>query len=278
MELLGQLFTIIFTNPLTNLLVAFYKVLILAQVPYALGFSIVLVTASIKLILYPFMSQQIKSSAKMQQLAPHMNAIKEKHKNDKQLQQAEMMKLYKEHNINPATGCLPMLIQFPILIALYRVLESVVSVHSADVITKVNKAAYFSFLHLDKAWQTTFFGIPLSQSPMKLFTHMPLIVLVPIITGLLQFVLAKMMIPEGVKKEAKNEEKKTDFQTAFQSQSLFIFPLFIGYLSFTFPFGLALYWNTYTIFGILQQYLLTGPGGMRPWFAKIGLHGSTKNS
>lgn len=266
-------FNIVFSNPITNLLVAFYKILVAVHIPYALGFAIILLTAFIKIILYPFMSSQIKSSAKMQQLQPHIATLKEKHKNDKQKQQVEMMKLYKEHNINPATGCLPMLIQFPILIALYHVLIDIVSAKSsAAAIATVNKIIYFPFLRIDKAWEIGFLGIPLSQSPKQLFAHMPAIILVPIITGLLQFVLSKMMIPQKAP-SASAVPKKDDFQTAFQSQSMAIMPLFIGYLAFTFPFGLALYWNTYTIFGILQQYLLVGPGSLGPWLAKVGFHG-----
>jgi YidC/Oxa1 family membrane protein insertase len=70
--------------------------------------------------------------------------------------------------------------------------------------------------------------------------------------------------------------KDDDFQAAFQKQSLFIFPVMIGFFSFTLPVGLSLYWNTFTLFGILQQYLLVGPGGAAPWFKKLNLYGREK--
>ena len=178
------------------------------------------------------------------------------------------MKLYKDHNINPASGCVPVLVQFPILIALYHSLTKVVSLNSPDAIAKVNDTLYFSFLHLDRAWDPTFFGISLAQSPSSLFASTPLIILAPLLTAVLQFFLSKMMMPAVATKA-----KKDDFQSAIMTQSMYIFPLMIGYFSFSLPFGLSLYWNTFTLFGILQQYLLVGFGGLTPWIAKIKNNG-----
>ena len=76
------------------------------------------------------------------------------------------------------------------------------------------------------------------------------------------------MIPQNKDKDKNlslvkaGEKKKDDFATVFQSQSLYIFPVMIGFFSYTFPLGLSLYWNTFTIFGIIQQYLISGWGGL----------------
>lgn len=263
-----EFFNTLFTIPLTNILVAFYQLMVFLHVPYAVGFAVILMTAFIRILLFPLMSAQIRSSKKMQDVAPQLNDIKEKYKDDRTRQQQEMMKLYKENNINPASGCLPVLIQFPIMIALYHSLTQVVSLNSADAIAKVNDTLYFSFLHINKAWDPTFFGITLAQSPASLLESTPLIILAPLITGILQFFLSKMMMPATTVKK-----KKDDFQTAIQTQSMFIFPLMIGWFSYSLPFGLTLYWNTFTIFGILQQYLLVGFGGLTPWIQKIKNHG-----
>ena len=68
----------------------------------------------------------------------------------------------------------------------------------------------------------------------------------------------------------KNEDKKKeDFASAFQTQSLYIFPVMIGFFSYNFPVGLSLYWNTFTIFGIIQQYKVSGLGGLKGWVKKI---------
>lgn len=267
-----ELFNTLFTYPLTNVLVALVKILDILHVPYSLGFSVIILTVLIKLVLYPLMSSQIKSSVKMQKLAPKLAQIKEKYKKDKQRQQVETMKLYQEQGINPAAGCLPLLIQFPILISLYHMLTSVVSANSIDAIEKVNNVLYFSFLRIENVWDASFFGIPLSLSPQKMFETTPLIILAPVLTGVFQFILSRMMIPMASEKD-KDKPKKDDLQSAIQTQSLFIFPVMIAWFSFTLPFGLTLYWNTFTFFGILQQYLLVGPGRLTPWFEKIGLHG-----
>lgn len=271
---LGSVFNIAILVPITNILVTIYHFLYLIHIPSALGFAIILLTVLIRVVLYPFVSAQIKSTAKMQKVAPHIASIKEKHKKDARKQQEETMKLYKEHGINPAGGCLPSLVQVPIIWGLYRVLETVVVANSLASIQKINNGLYsfLSFAHIDHVWDVNFFGLPLSASPSKLFTVMPLILLVPVITAVFQFILSKMMLPESTPGKAANKNA-ADFQTTFQSQSLFIFPIMIGFFSFSFPVGLSLYWNTFTIFGILQQYLLVGAGGLTPWIKKIKSNG-----
>lgn len=260
---MGEIFSLLFTNPITNVLVGFYKLLSIIGVPYALGFSIILLTAVIKLILWPFVSLQIKSAAKMQKMTPHMNEIKEKHKDDKKKQQEAIMMLYKEHGVNPAAGCLPLIIQIPVIWSLYGVLTNVVAITSIAAINKINAVLYFPFLHLTSVWDPTFLGFSLAASPATLLSVAPIALTVPLITGVLQFILSKMMLPEEMPKTQKD-----DFQSAFQKQSLFIFPIMIGFFSYSLPIGLSLYWNTFTVFGILQQYLLIGPGGTKNWITK----------
>jgi len=270
----GALFTILFINPITNLLVACYKLLFILGIPYALGFSIILLTIIIKLIIYPLASAQIKSAHKIQKISPHMAAIREKHKDDKKRQQEEMMKLYREHGVNPAAGCVPVLVQIPILWSLYSVLTNIVGVASLEAINKINSILYFDALKLTKLWDTHFFFLPLAGIPSQMFSSAPYIVFIPLVTGVLQFVLSKMMVPPSApkpkgKEKDKDKKKEEDFQTMFQTQSLFIFPVMIGFFSFSLPVGLSLYWNTFTLFGILQQYRLAGPGGLEPWIKQL---------
>jgi YidC/Oxa1 family membrane protein insertase len=272
-------FNILFANPTTNLLVIFFKLFESVGVPYAFGFSIIALTVAMRILLYPFMTQQIKSAHKMQKVAPHISALKEKYKGDSKKQQEEMMKIYREHGVNPAAGCLPLLIQIPITIGLYNALNHAVNIHSADALAGINKVLYFDYLKLQKVWDTAFFGLQLGDTPSKLMAQVPLIVLVPVLTGALQFILSKMMMPEEslVTPVSKAKEKKEDdFQSSFQKQSLLLFPAMIGFFSFTLPVGLSLYWNTFTIFGILQQYILIGPGAATPYFKKLKLHGRRK--
>src|SRR2546428_12229152 len=106
-------------HPLINLLVlADYFV-------HDFGLTVVIVTVAIRLALYPLFRAQVRSSRAMQELAPALNDIKKKYGNDRARLQQEQMKLYQERGINPAAGCLPMLIFFPVLFAMYSAFQQV---------------------------------------------------------------------------------------------------------------------------------------------------------
>lgn len=270
---MGDIFNIILVNPIINILVGVYKTLFFLHIPFALGFAIIILTIIIRFLIYPLMASQLKSSKKMQSLTPHLSRIKDKHKGDAKKLQAETMRLYKEHGVNPAAGCLPVLIQLPIIWALYSVLQKIVGLNPKVVVSEINKIVYFDFLKLDQPWDPSIFGLPLGQNPSHLISSIgPLILLIPFATGFFQFIQSKMMInkPEEPKGIVKNtEKKKEDFASAFQTQSLYIFPVMIGFFSYNFPVGLSLYWNTFTIFGIIQQYKISGLGGLKEWVKKI---------
>ncbi len=94
-----QIFDTILINPMLNILVVIYQLLTALHIPSALGFSIVLLTIVIRLLLFPFMHQSLKQQKKTQALTPHINKLKEKHKNDAKRQQSEIMALYKSEGI-----------------------------------------------------------------------------------------------------------------------------------------------------------------------------------
>ncbi|MDP2637629.1 MAG: YidC/Oxa1 family membrane protein insertase [Candidatus Levybacteria bacterium] len=273
---MGEIFNTILVNPIINTLVALYDVFSFLRFPYALGFAIIGLTVVIRFILYPFTTSQLKASLKMQKIAPHVSRLKEQYKGDSARIQKETLKLYKEHGVNPAAGCLPILIQMPIIWGLYSVLQRIVTYKSDVVVEEVNRVVYFDFLKLQDAWDPSFFGIPLGQMPSELMSTIgPLILLVPVATGVFQFILSKMMLPPkaavtAVVEKKKNIDKKDagDFASAFQTQAMYIFPVMIGFFSFSFPIGLSLYWNTFTIFGIIQQYKIAGLGGLDVWIKK----------
>lgn len=263
-------FDVFLVFPIINVLVAIYKLLLIAHIPYALGFSIIGLTVVIRLILYPLTSAQLNMSSKMQKVAPHLSKLKERHKGDAKRLQQETMKLYKEHGVNPAAGCLPIIIQLPLIWALYGVLQNVVSLNQNAIVAYINKIVYLDILKLSKPWDQSFFGLPLGEHPSSLISVVPLIVFLPLITALLQFIQSKMMMaPKSAVEQKGTEKKKDDFASAFQSQSLYIFPVMIGFFSYSLPVGLSLYWNTFTVFGILQQYKIQGLGGLKPWIERF---------
>ena len=258
-----DIFHLLFTQPITNILLGIYQILSSLGLPFALGFSIIILTIILRLALYPLMAAQIKSSKKMQELGPELKEIKDKYKKDRQKQQEMTMVLYKKYGINPAAGCLPALVQLPIILALYQVIFKIAGISSFNAfVEEISSVLYFDFLKLNGLWDTSFFGIPLAAKPQELLVSMPIVVILPILAGVTQLILSKMMMSKIMPAKVNGKE---DFQTSFMKQSLFIFPIMIGFFSFTLPVGLSLYWITFTVFGILQQYLQAGFGALTNW-------------
>jgi YidC/Oxa1 family membrane protein insertase len=258
-----------FIWPILNLLLVFHKIFEIIGIPGALGLSIIFLTILVRVILWPLTAQQLKSVKKMTDLRPRLEELKKRFGNDKQRLQREQMALYKEHGVNPASGCLPLILQIPIFIALYQVLLQVLQAGpGADFAQKINQIVYHPVLRPSGPLDPSFLGFNLGQKPADWHLGGPLLLLVPLVTGFLQFIQSKMLVaPKGQKAEAKIEEKKEkekqeELMTAIQSQMTYLMPGMIALFSYGFPLGLSLYWNIFTILGIIQQYLLSGPGGL----------------
>ena len=118
-----NIFNTVFVIPILNLLVVFYKLFLLIHLPGAFGFAIIALTIAIRLLFQPFFQKQIETAKKMQEIKPHLDNISAKHKDDKKQLQAEQLKLYQQHGINPTSGCLVMIIQLPVFIGLYNTLN-----------------------------------------------------------------------------------------------------------------------------------------------------------
>jgi YidC/Oxa1 family membrane protein insertase len=266
-----SLWATLLVNPIINLLVALYKLFEYFHIPGPLGFAVIGLTLIIRLILYPLMNAQLRSAKKMAKIKPHMDLLSTKHKDDKQALQQAQLALYKEHGVNPAAGCLPLLIQMPVLIALYGVFNQVLNNGNLHkVIEEINHVVYSQALKMTQL-DLNFFGINLGIKPAQFQTHGYLLLLVPIITAALQYWQTKLMMPipakvsEGTpavlkpinkktKELAKIEEKpKEDMAADMQKQMAIITPLMFGYFALQFPLGLALYWNVFGLFGIIQQ-------------------------
>lgn len=262
-------FDVFLTNPILNLLVAIYKVLQSMSVPGALGFAIIILTALIRLVLWPLTTSQLKSTQKMAALKPHLERIKAEHGHDKARHQQEVTRLYKEHGVNPLAGCLPLLLQIPVFIALYNVLLKIVAFGKEDFLATINSKLYTSSLYLDKIPDTSFVGLSLADKPSQWGQVGILILLVPVATGAFQFIQSKMMAPvaRATKELAKADQKPglEDSMAQVQSQMILIMPLMIAFFSYGFPFGLSLYWNTFTIIGVVQQYMIAGAGALNKY-------------
>jgi YidC/Oxa1 family membrane protein insertase len=222
---IGHLFNLILVYPLLNLLVFFYH-----YIP-DIGVVIILLTLIVRLLLLPSFHKSLKQQKAMANLQPKMNEIKEKYKNDKEGQAKALMELYSVHKVNPLSSCLPLLLQLPILIALYQVFirslngSQLMGLYSfvADP-GKINPI----FLH----W------LNLSQAN----------IIMAVIAGLLQYWQSRLMLPST---------NTTDATTKMmQYQTLYFLPAITVLIGSRFPAGLTLYWVVTTLFGVGQQYYI----------------------
>ena len=222
----------------------------------------------IRLLVWPFMASQIKATQKMAQLKPHLDLLKTKHKDDKQALASAQMALYKEHGVNPAGGCLPAVIQIPVFIGLYQSILKILPGLDSNI-HYINSLLYFPQLKLPSTLDPYFLGLNLGVKPSEFGSHGIFLLLIPLLTAGLTFIQSKMALPKPVKpypsdspKEKKEKESVEDSMGQVQSQMVYMMPIMIGYFAFNFPIGIAIYWNTYTILGIIQQYTVSGWGGL----------------
>lgn len=264
MGAIGNIFNLIFFAPIINLLVLIFQGLSTIHIPGALGFAIVILTVLIRFLVWPFMASQIKATKKMADLKPHLDELKRRHKDDKKTLASAQMALYKEHGVNPAGGCLPALIQIPVFIALY---QAIINILPGGDINHINSLLYFPQLKLPATLDPNFFGLNLGIKPSQF--GLSLLLSIPLLTAALTFVQSKMTLPKPIKhypsdspKEGKEKEGMEESMGAVQSQMVYLMPIMIGYFAYQFPIGLAIYWNVYTILGIVQQHRISGWGGL----------------
>ena len=182
------------------------------------GYAIILLTIIVKFLLYPLTVKQVKSMKAMQEIAPKMKKIQEKYKDNPQVMQQKVAAMYQEAGVNPLAGCLPLLVQMPILMGMYYSLYNL-EYPSAD-------AAQFLWLP------------SLSEAD-------PYYIL-PILNVLTTFYQTR---------------QTSDMSNPQMKMMMLIMPLFIGFISLTFPSGLVLYWVVMNICQILQQWWIYREGG-----------------
>lgn len=267
MEIIFGLFNTFFFAPIVNLLVAIYQGLQFLHIPGALGFAIIILTIVTRMAIWPLFNSQIKSSKKMSDLKPHLDELKQKHKDDKKAFAEAQMALFKEHGVNPAAGCLPTLLQFPILIALYQAIMNLFPnvAGFGGSLNNINAVLWHPSLYLSDAPDKNFLGLNLATRPSEFMTAGWLLLLVPLVTAGLTFWQSKMMLPKVVKKypsdslkEKKEKENTEDAMASMQKQMTYLMPIMIGWFAFQFPVALPIYWNTLTIISIIQQKKIYG--------------------
>jgi YidC/Oxa1 family membrane protein insertase len=218
--------------------------------------GIILFTVSIRLLLLPLTLKAVRSSRAMQQLQPLIKEINEKYKTKagerlspekSQKKQQEIMALYSEYSVNPAAGCLPIVIQIPIFFAVYAAVTK--SIGSTDQALSLVQNAWGSFAPgaaaaVKQAGLTDdgFLWVPSLTRPDPLY-------ILPVLMVIFQFMTQKMAIPKG----GGADDQQRRINSIMQWM-----PLIFGFTALNFPAGPVLYWVTTSIFSTVQQYFITG--------------------
>ncbi len=232
-----NLFHEILYRPLFNLLIWLYNVIPGADI----GFAIIALTLVVKLVLWPLTHASLKSQKALQDLQPKLDALKAEHKDDKEKLAKAMMSLYSTEKVNPLSSCLPILVQIPILIALYSVLSA--GLHAESL------SSLYGFVHNPGTINEMFLGIvDLGESN----------VLLAILAGIFQYFQTRMLIASRPPKQvlgtsgAKDEEMLASMNQAM----LYMMPVMTTVIGASLPGGLTLYWVATNIISIAQQYVV----------------------
>lgn len=235
MNIFKYLAKIILLKPLYNALIF----LVWLAPGRSLGLAIIALTVITRLLLLPSTLKSTLAQRKLKDLQPEMNKIREKYKDDKQKQSRALMEFYSQHKVNPLGSCLPLLLQFPILIILYYVFRIGVDTSRFDLL--------YSFMPRPETVNSVFLGINLAKPD----PHY----ILPIIAGLTQLAVGLQMRAD-MPKPQKEENQGEQMQRMLSQQMIFLTPLLTFFIALKLPSALPLYWIVYSLFLIIQQWLI----------------------
>lgn len=227
--MLYNIWNIALYKPLVNILAFLISIIPGGDV----GVAIIVLTILVKIALYPLSQRAIVSQTKMNLLAPELNKIKANGIN-KEEQARQTFELYKKHKTNPFSGCLLILIQIPIIFALYYVFLKGINFDSKFL---------YTFVHAPQHINMLFLGF-INISGKSLF--------LAILAGFSQYLQAYFM-PQPPKLEVKLGSFQESFSQSMQTQMKYVFPFLVAFISYSVSGAIALYWITSNLFAVGQQ-------------------------
>lgn len=243
---MGWLFNELLYRPLFNSMVFFYNTIPGTNI----GLAIILTTLVVRVLMIPLYRSSIKSQREMAILQPVLKDIQTKYKDDRQKLTEEMMKVYKEHNFNPFAPFMILLVQFPVLIAIYQV--------SLNIFKPEKYPELYSFITLPETFDSNFFGL-LNVADTRN-------IILALLVGLSQYYQLKLIVkrtqpakPKETKKSKKKKSKQPeepDFATTLNKQMLFLMPILVTGFAYSLPAVMSFYWITTTLFTIGQEFFL----------------------
>lgn len=234
------LFQNFFYAPLYNGLILFISITPFHNV----GLAVILFTCFIKVIIFPLSQQSIKTQFEMKRIEPEINALKLKYKDDKRLQAEKTMELYKNKGVNPFSGIFLMLIQLPILIALYWVFLE-------GGFPEIDQSTIYSFTKIPEIINMDFLGISVADKS-TLFAFF---------VAVAQFFQMQITIPQIKKVEAKDDKKSNfadELAKSMNMQMKYVMPIIMFFIAKNFPLVVSLYLITSSLFAIGQELYIRG--------------------
>lgn len=235
-------FNVVIYQPLYNALVALVNVIPGGNI----GVAVILLTLLVKAAILPISHKSVKTQSKIRKLDPEIKDIKAKTKNNQQEQAAKIMALYKEHGVNPFSGCLFAFIQIPLIFGLYWVLWR-------GLESGIDPSVLYSFVTLPEMVNFTFLGfIDLTERN----------ILFALIAGVSQYYLMRYSLPPTPKKDESKGKKvlpenfAEEFKKSLGTQARYVLPLIIGVISLSFPAVVPLYWITSNVFSLAHELLV----------------------
>lgn len=249
------------------------------------GWALVGFTLLVNLILLPLTLKQQKSTAELQLIQPELAKIQAKYKNDKEKLNTETLKLYQKYNINPMGGCLPLLIQMPIILILYQVIIKPLSYMQGLTAAQLTELQTLVYGNADKATKVlsevtlasdasklssdvlstlsfkftninlNFFGFDLGVTPS--FSNPGIMWIIPIMAGVTTYLLSWYTMKQSNASKPDTEKKNGEPDPASQMQTMNkIMPLITVYFAFNFAAGIGFYWIMNNVFRFLQQMII----------------------
>ena len=270
-SLLAWLFTPIF-QVLFIILIAVYQFLENLSIPAAILWSIVILTIIVRAILIPLYRKQLVSQRRMQLLQPEIREIQKRYKGDSMKARVAQQELMKERGVNPLAGCLPLLLQMPLLFIMYSVIQNgLTNVDPTAMLTVFGvQVVDLQCTNLNAAGVPDAALGPCIDSVVPIFGDIALpqaflwiagfgLSALAIISALLQLLQSRMILPAA-------DPANDDPNARIQRQTMLFLPLISVVYGGFLPAGLFVYWIVATIFSIVQQYLIVGWGSMFPLF------------
>jgi len=232
--MISYIFNGLFFNPIYNGLV-----FLIANFSWIdMGIAVILVTIATKLIIFPLTKKSIKIQIKTKELEPKLEKIKKEYKDNKDAQTKKIIELYKENNLNPLSGFLVILIQLPVIFALYFVFLK-------GGLPEINTEILYSFIKIPAEVNMHFIG---------LFDMTEKNIILALFAGFSQYIQFQLILPRTkVKKKNEPMTFKDNLMKSMNIQMKFIMPIIVFFISYSLPSAIALYWTTSNLFMIFQE-------------------------